>query len=108
MNIKEAFYSVIKPFEVDEEDVELALLNAGLDGSVEYNASLQSAVEKSSIDLMFQVISVTSESESQYSTSKDAKLLRERLLFFARKHGRKDITNALNPSVKVKNISRMR
>jgi len=108
MTIKEAFQSLIKPFELDSEDIELALLNANLDGSAEYNASLQRSVERSIIDPLFQVIAINSESESQLSISYDSKLKRERLLVLARKYGRKDIINALTSSVKVKDISRMR
>ncbi len=108
MTIKGAFQSLIKPFELDDEDIELALLNANLDGSAEYNASLQRSVERSVIDPLFQVIAINSESESQLSISYDSKLKRERLLVLARKCGRKDIIDSLTSSVKVKNISRMR
>ncbi|SUJ19144.1 Uncharacterised protein [Sphingobacterium spiritivorum] len=107
MTIKEAFHQFLG-FDVDSQAIALALLNAGLDGSAEYNASLKPQVERSTIDVLFQSIAVTSESESQYSTSKDAKLMRERLLYLARKYGRKDIVNAITGTVIVKNISRMR
>lgn len=108
MTIREAFQSVIKPFEVDATDVNLALLNAGLDGDMEYSISNKGSVEQSAIDLMFQSMSVTSESESQYSTSKDAKIMRERLLVLARKYGRKDIVGVMTSTPVVRNISRIR
>lgn len=107
MNIKEAFQQFLG---ADAEDaaIELALINAGLSGSDQYDASLKAVVERSTIDLTFQLYMVTSESESQYSTSKDSKLMRERLLYLARKYGRKDILDALIGKVTVTNISRMR
>lgn len=108
MTVKDAFNEFIKPFEADTKAVELALLNVNLDGSGEYSASLKASVERATIDIIFQSIAVTAESESQYSTSKDAKLMRERLLYLARKYGRKDITDAITGVVKIKNISRMR
>lgn len=107
MTVKEAFQQFLG-VDVDDKAIELALLNASLDGSAEYNASLKARVERSTIDLLFQTNIVTSESESQYSTSKDAKLMRDRLLFLARKYGRKDIVDALVGVVKITNISRMR
>ncbi len=107
MTIKEAFQQFLG-IEVDSKAVELALLNAGLDGTSEYSAALRPLVEGNVIDLLFQSIAVTSESESQYSTSKDAKIMRERLLYLARKYGRADILNALTSRVRVKDISRMR
>lgn len=107
MIIKEAFQQFLG-VDVDSRAIELALLNANLDGLAEYTAGLKAQVERSTIDLLFQAIAVTSESESQYSTSKDAKLMRERLLFLARKYGRKDIVAAVTGVVKIKDISRIR
>ncbi|KGE14623.1 DUF6706 family protein [Sphingobacterium deserti] len=107
MTIKEAFQQFLG-IDVDSKAVELALINAGLDGASDYSAALLPIVEKSTIDLLFQSIAVTSESESQYSTSKDAKLMRDRLLYLARKYGRGDILKALTSSVRVKDISRIR
>ncbi len=107
MTVKEAFQQFLG-FETDNRAIDLALLNSHLDGSEEYTVGLKSRVERSTIDLLFQTIAVTSESESQLSTSRDAKLMRERLLFLARKYGRKDILDALGGAVKIKNISRIR
>lgn len=106
MTIKEAFHQFVKPFVVDDGAAEIALINADLDGSAQYTASLKASVERSTIDTLLQEMSVISESESQFSTSKDAKLLRERLLYLARKYGRNDIVSIYN--VRIKNISRMR
>ncbi|MFD2597330.1 DUF6706 family protein [Sphingobacterium corticis] len=107
MTIKEAFQQFLG-IDVDGRAIDLALLNSSLDGSGKYDASSRAAVERSTIDLLFQQIAVVSESESQYSTSKDAKIMRERLLYLARKYGRKDIVSALTGSVKISNKSRMR
>lgn len=107
MLVREAFQEFLG-FDASTKAIELALLNANLDGSAEYTASLKASVERSTIDLLFQSIVVTSESESQYSTAKDAKLMRDRLLYLARKYGRKDIVDALTGTVKIKDISRMR
>ena len=108
MTIIEAFEQFLGIEDIDDKAIELALLNANLDGSAEYNASLKADVERSTIDLLFQSIAVTSESESQYSTSKDAKLMRDRLLYLARRYGRKDIINAIQGKVTVEDISRLR
>ncbi|WP_282638099.1 DUF6706 family protein [Sphingobacterium thalpophilum] len=107
MTIKEAFQQFLG-IDADDKAIELALLNASLDGSEEYSASLKASVERSTIDLLFQTNIVTSESESQYSTSKDAKLMRDRLLYLARKYGRRDVVDALIGSVKITNKSRIR
>lgn len=107
MTIKEAFKQFLG-FSAEGEAIDLALLNANLDGSAEYNSSIKASVERSTIDLLFQLIAVTSESESQYSTSKDSKSMRERLLYLARKYGRKDIIDSVTGVVKVKNVSRIR
>lgn len=108
MTIKEAFQQFLGVDDVDSKAIDLALLNAGLDGQQDYDASFKGRVESGSIDLIFQLYTVVSESESQYSTSKDAKLMRYRLLYLARKYGRKDIEAALIGRVTVKDISRIR
>lgn len=108
MTIEVAFQQFLGIEDAEDSAIELALVNAGLSGSDQYDASLRAVVEGSVIDLLFQMYIVTLETESQLSISRDPKLMRERLLYLARKYGRKDIVNALSGKVTITNISRMR
>jgi len=85
-----------------------ALLHAGLDGDAPYAPAMRAAVERAAIEPLFRRLAVASETEGGLSISRSAAGMRSRLLWLARRHGRRDIVRELEGAARLSDVSRKR
>lgn len=83
---KEAFKKVIQ-VDVDDSTLDLALLEAGIDGTLEAIQGDLKSLELAAIPLLQSLMIIASESEGGYSVSYSLEGIKIRLLFLAKKHG---------------------
>lgn len=106
MTIKDALIAAIG-VSVSAGALQKTLADAGLNPSDEYIPSSHSRlVDIASIEVLFSLYGVSSKSEGDMSVSYNAKDLKDRLLFLARKYKRWDIVDAIEPRPKVSSVKR--
>jgi len=89
-------------------DADLALLHAGLDGGAPYTPAMRAAVERAAIEPLFLRLSIATEAEGGLSISRTAREMRQRLMWLARRHGRRDILRELEGTAALSDASRIR
>lgn len=98
MTNKEALVATMQ-ISVPDNSLELALINAGIDGTGTYTMAMQEQVEKCAIPLLYALYTEPDIQEGGYQVSHPDFLrkVRERLLYLAGKYNMTDILNVINP-----------
>jgi len=107
MTVRDAFLAHLG-HEAAASEVAVALLEAGLDGDAPYLPEMRAAVERAVVDPLWRHAAVLSEAEGGLSVSRSAREVRGRLLWLARRHGRRDIVRELEGAAGISDASRMR
>lgn len=92
---------------VPDPSVDLALINAVIDGTATYTVAMQEQIEKTAIPLLYGLFTSPDISEGGYSISHPDFLrkVKERLLYLAKKYGMDDLISELNPKPTVTGVS---
>lgn len=93
----EAISARLYPYDVDDNLIAVACLDAGLERDSEYTVSARKAVAMAAIDVLRQLVVLTSESNGGYSLGYDVDGLRRRIHALAKDNGLADIAEEFNP-----------
>ena len=98
----DAISARLYPYNVDDNLIAVACVDAGLGQEDEYSAKDKKPVAKAAIDVLRQLIVLTSESNGGYSLGYDVNELRRRIHDIAKDNGFADIAEEFNarPTVK--------
>ncbi len=105
MTNKEVFASVIQIASVDDVTLESGLIEAGINGSSEFVKGSLKDLELAAIPILQSLMPITSVSEGGFSQSTNGELVKQRLLFLARKLGLKDLVIELSGISVIKDAS---
>ena len=97
----DAISARIYPYNVDGNLIAIACVDAGIEQEDEYSVEAKKPVAKAAIDVLKQLIVLTSESNGGYSLGYDVKELRRRIHALAKDNGFADIAEEFNPRPKV-------
>lgn len=93
----EAISARLYPYNVDDNLIAVACEDAGLDAEVEYRSQTDKiSVAKATIDILKQLIVLSSESNGGYGLGYDVNKLRERIYTLATDNGLTDIADEFN------------
>jgi len=106
MLVLDAFTSILGDG-ASAAEAELALAGEGLAPTDVYASAMREAVERACIDPLHRRLSRASETEPGLSIAHDRAMMRGRLLWLARRHGRRDILEQYGPP-RIRDVSRMR
>ena len=93
----EAISARLYPYDVDDNLIAVACMDAGLGQEDEYSAEAKKPVSKAAIDVLRQLVVLTSESNGGYSLGYDVDGLRRRIHALAKENGFADIAEEFNP-----------
>ena len=93
----EAISARLYPYNVDDNLIAVACVDAGLVQDGEYSAEAKKPVSKAAIDVLRQLVVLTSESNGGYSLGYDVDGLRRRIHALAKENGFADIAEEFNP-----------
>lgn len=100
---KEAFLRVIQAG-IDDGTAELALTEAGISPAAQFVKGDLKALEIAAIPVLQSLLTVSSESEGSLSESRSREGIKDRLLFLAKKHGLKDVVDAVSGVPKITSV----
>ena len=87
MTILEAVKAKLRPYPMGHTSIEVAIIDAGLELDTEYAKKHKSDVNKVVIELLKQLLSLTSAGQSDVSLGFDTDALRKRLVGFMTEEG---------------------
>lgn len=98
----EAISARLYPYNVDDGLIYVSCIDAGISPTNEYCSAARKSVAKASIDVLRQLVVLTSESNGGYSLGYDVNELRRRIHAIAKDNGFADIAEEFNerPTVK--------
>lgn len=108
MTNKQAFYATLQlQYSVPSDTVDLALINADIDGDATYTKVDQEGIEKATIPVLYGLFTAPDIREGDFSVSHPDFLrkVKERLVFFATKYAMTDMLNAINPKPTVRGVT---
>lgn len=97
----EAIIGNLYPYDVDENLIQKVCIDNDLYPTDEYSKDMVESVAMVSIDILANLISLSSESDSGYSLSYNVDKLKDRICAIARKHGFADIAEQFDSRPKV-------
>jgi len=107
MTNREALIATLE-ISMPDDTIDLALINAEIDGEAEYTKANQNVVEQCAIPLLYNLYTRVDVREGDYAVSHPDffRKVRERLLYLARKHNATDIIDQLNetPTITSKSV----
>lgn len=101
MLIHDAIIANLYPYDVDENLILKACVDNDILTDDEYHPESKEYVARATIDILSNLISLSSESDSGYSLSYNVDKLKERILFIAKSNGLADIVNEYDSKPKV-------
>lgn len=101
MLIHDAIIGNLYPYDVDENLILKACIDNDVLPDEEYHSGAKVSIAKVSIDILSNLISLSSESDSGYSLSYNVDKLKERILSIAKSNGLADIANEYDNKPKV-------
>lgn len=101
MLIHDAIIASLYPYDVDENLILKACVDNDILTDDEYHPESKESVARATIDILSNLISLSSESDSGYSLSYNVDKLKERILFIAKSNGLADIVNEYDSKPKV-------
>lgn len=101
MLIHDAIIANLYPYDVDENMILKACVDNDILTDDEYHPESKEYVARATIDILSNLISLSSESDSGYSLSYNVDKLKERILFIAKSNGLADIVNEYDSKPKV-------
>ncbi len=101
MQIHDAIIANLYPYDVDENLILKACVDNDILTDDEYHPESKEYVARATIDILSNLISLSSESDSGYSLSYNVDKLKERILFIAKSNGLADIVNEYDSKPKV-------
>lgn len=93
----DAISARLYPYNVDDSLVAIACLDAGLGTDDEYGAASKPLVVRAAIDILKQLIVLSSESNGGYSLGYNVEELRRRIHALAKDNGLTDVADEFNP-----------
>lgn len=92
----EAIIGGLYPYDVDENLIHKVCVDNGVSEDDEYSLDAKKSIAKVCIDILINLISLSSESDSGFSLSYNVDKLKERICFIARSNGLLDIAEQYN------------
>lgn len=97
MTNSDAISSRLYPYDVGDNLIAVACMDAELPADEEYAPGNKVSVAKAAIDILKQLVVLTSEGNGGYSLGYDAEELRRRIHALAKDNGLTDIADEFNP-----------
>lgn len=97
----EAISARLYPYNVDDNLVAVACLDASLVTDDEYTASDKPLVARAAIDVLKQLVVLSSESNGGYALGYDTEELRNRIYDLAKDNGLTDIADEFDPTPQI-------
>lgn len=94
----EAIIGGLYPYDVDESLIHKACIDNGVSEDDEYTLDAKVSIAKVCIDILINLISLSSESDSGFSLSYNVDKLKELICFIARSNGLQDIAKQYDAS----------
>jgi hypothetical protein len=104
MTNREALISILKPYQSDDHRIEKVCIDYNIESDLEYTEAESGVIARACIDVLQELLAMSSISEGDMSISYDQKGMKLRLLNLARKHGFKDVINLYSSSIHGTNI----
>ena len=102
MKNSEVISARLYPYDVDDNLVAVACMDAGLSADGEYSSANKVSVAKAAIDILKQLIVLASEGNGGYSIGYNVEELRRRIHALAKDNGLTDIADEFNLQPPVK------
>jgi len=103
MTIRDAFLGVIQ-FEVSDEIVDMALIDADFTGSEVYTKADRQVLEIAAIDVLMSLLVTKEEREGQLTITRDIEGIKAYVLYLARKNGLEEIVDELSGVPKITSV----
>lgn len=104
MTIREAFLGVIQ-FEVSDEIVDMAMIDADITGSEMYTKADRSVLEIAAIDVLMRLLIIKEEREGQLTITRDIEGIKAYALYLAKKNGLDEIVDELSGTPKISSVT---
>lgn len=102
MTNSDAISARLYPYDVGDDLITVACMDAELPADEEYAPGNKVSVAKAAIDILKQLVVLTSESNGGYSLGYNAEELRRRIHALAKDNGLTDIADEFNPQPTVR------
>lgn len=97
----EAIIGNLYPYDVDENLINKACIDNDVEPNDEYSINNKEKIARVSIDILINLITLSSESDSGYSLSYNVDKLKDRICFLAKKNGLDGIAEEYDQRPKV-------
>lgn len=101
----EAIIGNLYPYDVDEYLIHKVCIDNSVIEEEEYTVAMKEKIARVSIEILVNLTSLSSESDSGYSLSYNVDKLKERIVFIARSNGFADIAEQYSGEPKVEIMS---